>query len=331
MHLDLRHGHFKYVKVVVLVVFNRFEYFSRVLKSLESADGSHEYTVIAAVDGTQPSDDTSKVEGRENILNALYDLKKANVFSDVVVSASNSSLGVWKNKKRGVSLGFELSDFVIVLEDDITISPDGLRWFEWHVTSGLIFKHKELATASCWSSSFTLARGTSTESSDRLFSEELQLQDRWIRSSWVHPWGWAMWRRTWDEFGENWTGQDQNLARAIQARGFFETHPMLARCDNIGSVGVNKRGKFSGHVHARSLTSASKAISIPADYGLCPPVAVYGQTLQNMNPPELYNWLRGGIGDNLVVESVGQDEIKSRVSHVRQSSTAWSRINCEEY
>lgn len=74
---------------------------------------------------------------------------------------------------------------------------------------------------------------------------------------WAQPWGWATWRRTWDAVGADWSGQDIKLARAIQAQGWFETMPLVARCNNIGSVGAHKKGKGVGHIHQRSVTSAS--------------------------------------------------------------------------
>jgi len=171
---------FRYEKVVVLVAFDRFDYFQRALSALVSSDGSSLYTLIVAVDGLKANQPNEVVVGRERIINALDSVSKAGHFIDVMVDVSDLNLGVWINKKRGVSLGFKLSDFVIVLEDDITISQDGLRWFEWHVTSGLIFRHRELATASCWSASFTLSQGLDTKRSDTFFSQELQLQHRWL-------------------------------------------------------------------------------------------------------------------------------------------------------
>lgn len=321
---------FRYEKVVVLVAFDRFDYFQRALSALVSSDGSNLYTLIVAVDGLQANQPNEVVVGRERIINALDSVSKAGHFIDVMVDVSDLNLGVWKNKKRGVSLGFKLSDFVIVLEDDITISQDGLRWFEWHVTSGLIFRHRELATASCWSASFALSQGLDTKRSDTFFSQELQLQHRWLYSSWTHQWGWAIWRSTWDTFGENWTGQDVDLARAIQAHGLLETHPMLARCNNIGAFGVNKKGLFVKHVQARSLTSGSAGISLPSSYlGPCSPKAVSGQTLQNISPPILYKWLRGGMGAHFVDKNISLEQSRSRIASVRNVSTAWDPISCE--
>ena len=165
--------------------------------------------------------------------------------------------GVWANKKRGVAAGFAISDFVVVLEDDIVLAPDALRWFEWHVTSGLIFDRPEIALSTCWSGSFPHDPDAAVEGHDWLVAHHLGLLDKYTARSWATPWGWAAWRRTWDAVGANWTGRDVNIAKAVQARGWLETMPVVARCNNIGSFGAHKKGETVGHIHRRAITSAS--------------------------------------------------------------------------
>lgn len=105
-------------------------------------------------------------------------------FAAVHVNASAANLGLWANKKRAVAAAFELSDFVVVLEDDVTLERDGLRWFEWHVTSGLIFSQPNLALATCWSASFPYWPAA-VEGRDALAVRELGLLDKyWVRKGW---------------------------------------------------------------------------------------------------------------------------------------------------
>lgn len=105
-------------------------------------------------------------------------------FAAVHVNASAANLGLWANKKRAVAAAFDLSDFVVVLEDDVTLEQDGLRWFEWHVTSGLIFSHPNLALATCWSASFPYWPAA-VEGRDVLAVRELGLLDKyWVRKGW---------------------------------------------------------------------------------------------------------------------------------------------------
>ena len=178
-------------------------------------------------------------------------------FRQVLVNASATNLGLWPNKKRAVDGALALSDFAVILEDDIVVAPDALRWFEWHVTSGLIFRRPRLATATCWAAAFPADLGAAVEGPDLLAANTLGLLDKFYFNQWASPWGWATWRRTWDAVGANWTGQDLDLARRVVAQGWGESMPLVARCNNIGSVGVHKRGAGVGHIQARAITSSS--------------------------------------------------------------------------
>ena len=320
---------FRYEYVVVIVAFDRYEYFQLALRSLIGAEGSQCYTLVVALDGLPEGAREEVVAAHSKIYDLSISIKEKALFKQVVVDTSSTNLGVWKNKKRGVALAFEFSDFVIILEDDITISSDGLRWFEWHVESGLIFKHKDIATASCWSTSFAASQGSTTWDYDISMARELQLHSRWIKSSWAHQWGWATWRSTWDEFGEGWTGQDQNLARTIQAKGLYETHPLLARCNNIGSFGVNKRGQHEGHVHLRSITSGDMAVHKSMIYNrpLCWPVQLKDQTLHHLQPEEVYGWLRGGMGHHNATSSTSFATVRQRVQKVREAHQSWAQLS----
>ena len=177
-------------------------------------------------------------------------------FRDVLINASATNIGLWPNKKRAVDGALTLSDFAVILEDDIVLERDALRWFEWHVTSGFIFQRPEVAVATCWSASSPYDHDV-VESHDYMAFRDLGLLDKFVVQPWATPWGWATWKRTWDVVGTNWTGQDLVLAQLVAAQGWFETIPLVARCNNIGSVGFHKRSATSSHIQQRAVTSAS--------------------------------------------------------------------------
>jgi hypothetical protein len=252
---------FRYNKVVTIVAFDRFHYFRHVINQLLEAWGSEDYVVAIWIDGAPKKEASFSREGWEQIVAYSQQLqwlsRDASVgFRDVLVDVAPTNLGVWANKKRGVAGAMQLTDFAVVLEDDIVLSRDALRWFEWHVTSGLIFERPDIAIATCWSTSFPHSPGA-VEAHDLLLARQLGLLDKYWVDAWAQPWGWALWRRTWDELGMNssWNGQDFQLGQALKARGRFETMPLVARCNNIGSVGQNKKGELAGHVHQRAITS----------------------------------------------------------------------------
>lgn len=247
---------FRYEKVIVLVAFDRFSYFREVVRAIIGAEGSDDYTLIIAVD--RPINSTSN-NAWQHLVQFSQDLstlaKLQNIpIKDVIVSVSDTNLGVWKNKKRAVEMGFRVSDFVVVLEDDIVLETDALRWFEWHIDSGFAFQNPRIALATCWSNLFQYDNRP-VEPYDIFLVNEFGLLDKYYTRSWATPWGWAMWKRTWEVVGEAWSGQDINLGRMIQAQQWEETLPLVARCNNIGSFGAHKQGTTHGHIHKRSITS----------------------------------------------------------------------------
>ena len=260
---------FRFNKVVAIIAFDRFEYFRQVIDALRRAWGAREYVVTIWIDGA-PEADSSGFDRRgwQDIVAYSQQLqwlaRNASFgFQDVRVDVAPANLGVWANKKRGVAGAMSLSDFAVILEDDIVVERDALRWFEWHVTSGLIFERPDIALATCWSTSFPYHRGA-VEGHDLLMAQRLGMLDKYWLDHWFQPWGWALWRRTWDVLSRDWKpgtklSWDTAVGHAVKTRGWFETMPLVARCNNIGSMGAHKKGVTEGHVHRRAVTSGSFA------------------------------------------------------------------------
>ena len=253
---------FKYNKVVTIIAWNRYAYFRQVVTALRRAWGSSEYLLSIFIDGRvqREADDTWDEAGWWSVVQLSQQLQELAAvgqggFREVHVNVSKTRIGVWPNKLRAVAYAFTLSDYVVVLEDDILLNPDALRWFEWHVTSGLIFRRPEIGLSTCWSGAFPFDP-TNVEAHDITAVNSLGLLDKFMIQNWATPWGWAMWRRTWDKVGGNWTGQDSNLGQMIERLHWLETLPLVARCNNIGSFGANRHGATVGHVHERATTSA---------------------------------------------------------------------------
>ena len=254
---------FKYNKVVTIIAWDRYNYFRQVVTALRRAWGSGEYLLSIFIDGPskREANETWDEEGWKSVVQHSQQLKwMAGVglggFREVQVNVSETRIGVRPNKLRAVTYAFTLSDYVVVLEDDIIIDPDALRWFEWHVTSGLIFRRPEIGLSTCWSGAFPFDP-TNVEAHDITAVNSLGLLDKFMLNNWATPWGWAMWGRTWDKIGGNWTGQDWKLGEAVQGQGWFETVPIVSRCNNIGSFGATRHGSTSGDIHERATTSAS--------------------------------------------------------------------------
>jgi hypothetical protein len=253
---------FRYNKVISVIAFDRYEYFRQVMNRLAEVWGAREYSLIVTIDGAPTEPKKLKKfnrRGWENIITHTRQMQwlaeRGLGFKSVQLSLSETNIGVWPNKKRAVAGAFELGDFVVVLEDDILLERDALRWFEWHVESGYIFGRPEVAIATCWSDSFPF-EDRPVEALDIVAVASLGLLDKFFLRSWATPWGWASWRRTWDVVGANWTGRDLHLAESLKRQGWVETMPMVARCTNIGAKGAHKRGLTEGDIQHKALTSA---------------------------------------------------------------------------
>ncbi|KAI8100276.1 hypothetical protein M9435_006761 [Picochlorum sp. BPE23] len=251
-----------------MVAFDREKYFVESIESVLRAKGSEGYILLVAIDGQQSGAPNVGWERIVQYAEGLAELcsQKLLPMRDIKISVAHRNLGVWKNKKRAVAWGFEYTDFLIVLEDDITLDVDALRWFEFQSQAGMHPEHARWAVTTCWSNLFPAHEDLSVKCQDILAVKHLKLLDKYIERPWGTPWGWAIWQKTWHMFGEEWTGNDQHLGWLIRNHSMVETLPVVARCNNIGSEGVNKRGLFAGHIQRRSLTSGMFPTALQCHY-----------------------------------------------------------------
>lgn len=145
---------------------------------------------------------------------------------------------------------------------------------EWHYHSGIIFTDPRLAMATCFSYSFPAVHGGSKRKAITTFTDIVVVKDmKFLHSyrphDWHTPWGWATWRGAWNAIGgANWTGYATDLGPVLKSRGMYENLPTVARCNNIGSTGVNMRTD-SGVVHLRLITSndfSSRDLAVSSIY-----------------------------------------------------------------
>lgn len=322
---------FNHRRVITVVAFDRFHYFEQCVSALRRARGSDKYFIIINIDGAPVDLESYNADGRTKIVSYSRRLQMLaqqgsgySGFADVLVEESDVTLGVWANKKRAIANGFKLSDFVIIVEDDIVLAQDALLWFEWHVTSGFIFQRPEVAISTCFALMFPYHPNRLVESYDILAVHTLGLLSKHFVNQMHHPWGWAMWRHTWDVIADKWTGQDIDLMRLMIENGWFESQPMVARCNNIGAFGVQRRGPNDGTIHQRLVTSSdfhnidsclysemvrlNSSASIGADY------------------PYLFTLLRHGA--SLVEISVPLEEYHKRLLDWKSLQPKFWESNC---
>ena len=312
------HPREEFSRVAVFVAYDRYEYFSRAFDAFLAARGSERYDVLVFVDGEtgrKPGDAFDR-EGwlaiQKHAENAAFLASRGAIsVKSVSLDVASSNLRVWANKKRAVAAAMERAEFAIVLEDDIVVAPDAIEWFE--MAFGLA-RDPRIATAVCWSTSFPATTDPTLKAFDRLAVETLGMRDQYYENAHATPWGWSVWRSSWEKIGAGWTGQDSDLARIVRERGMVELMPQLARCDNVGAHGSTMRGGAGDPVHARALTSGdfpdAPTAFRPARSKRSPPDGV-------VDYEKIYSIVRHGIEDDTRSVGVGLDELETRLRVLR--------------
>ncbi len=177
---------------IVLFVYNRPEHTRACLESLERNELAAESEVYIFADGAKPGSEDSVAAVREVIARAWR-------FKRVTIEASEQNRGLAANVIAGVTSTLERYDRVIVLEDDLIVSPYFLRF----MNDALEVYKDEPKVGHIQACDFT---------------QDPALPDTFL-IKFTGSWGWATWRRAWQYFNPN--GQEL-LAR-------FEANKALSR------------------------------------------------------------------------------------------------------
>jgi hypothetical protein len=197
--------------VVTMTTYNRPSYLAQVITGLNSNADFGKYDLVASV---EPGCDTN--------LAVLAGAK----CRDKHIHVNHDVLGHNDNTYRALDLGFQLSNFVILIEDDIVPGPDALDYFQ-HCREA--YKGDP--------SVFTVA-GCSNRPPEDLGRE---CDHKIGKRPWFACWGWATWQSRWEEIKETWSedthdGWDGHIANVVRGDR-VEVYPLLSRVQNIGAVG----------------------------------------------------------------------------------------------
>ena len=217
---------------IVVVAYNRPEYFKRVLDSLSNCESIEMYDVYFFLE-----------PGNAEVLRLAwaFDASRRRI-----VKRNPQRLGAHKNKKRAMSFGFEVADFVIMIEDDTTLSPDALRFFQ--------FARDQYESDQ---NVFTVSA----------YADNCRQEDSTVPSIYHHtiarrrhytPWVWGTWKDRWiSDLKDQWDGWDVQMnfrtplyddmvsGRTSEGPDFsrfdaglrgdrVEVFPVLSRSNNIG-------------------------------------------------------------------------------------------------
>lgn len=192
-------------KVITMLAYKRLDYTKQVISALKQCKGFEEYTLLPVIDPGYPE-----------VLTAFESLPKCEIIVNEKRIGGNLSL------LQALQRGFDVSDFVIHLEDDTVPGIDSLKYFEW--INKTYKENKEIFTATAYSRDINIKP-------ENYFSVHKQ--------RFFTGWMWATWIDRFDEIKKSWNREgelDQAMAfKFLKKR--YEIVPYLARSHNIGEHG----------------------------------------------------------------------------------------------
>lgn len=175
---------------VLLFAYNRPGHLSRTLRSLAENHNSHESELIIYIDGPKPG---ATEETIKNILSVQQLAREQAWCKKLTVHISKKNLGLAESVIHGVSETLSMHDRVIVLEDDMILSPYFLEYMnegldKYQNNDNVISIHGYCLPIEYPESTFFL-RGADC-------------------------WGWATWKRGWQLFNPD----SRQLMKELRAR-----------------------------------------------------------------------------------------------------------------
>jgi hypothetical protein len=214
------------MKVITLCFWRRPQYAEHVLNSLKACAGIKDYHLVIHLDGPQM---TSMKKLCENIRMAPREIIQ-----------SKKNIGCNQSTRTVLERGFQHSDYVIHVEEDVILAPDALLYFEWARQFG---SDKNLFTIGAWRHRSGWLEG------DGPFPVDQKIQTKVVRSPFFHCWGWATWKDRWADMKAHWTTKDDltlswdtALTQHRHKTGRHELLPLVSRALNIGAEKGVHRG-----------------------------------------------------------------------------------------
>lgn len=222
-----------------MTAWRRPEYTKRVIDSLKNCIGFEEYTLLPTIEPGYPE----VIKLFERLPNC-----------DMVVN--DRLLGCATNTLKSLQRGFDISDFVIHIEDDTVPGIDSLKYFEWIYN---VYKDdKEVFTATAYNN-----------------IKQIDPQNYFTiyKRHWFTPWMWATWKDRFEEMKKRWhfTIWDVNINKIIR-KNRYEIRPNLPRSQNIGEyMGTHVNPNFwmrshYNHIWVNNISDTPNIPNIPNVY-----------------------------------------------------------------
>lgn len=172
----------------------------------------------------------------------MHHVLKRLTFASADVKQFDRNMGCNHSTRTVLQRGFEISDYVIHVEEDVVMAPDSLRFFEWarqFGNDGTLLNIAALRHPDGWLPD----RGA--------FPDGQEVEKKVKREGAFSCWGWSTWKDRWAEMDKNWsTDTDRRLSwdiRIEELRRKWESSqlmPFISRIINIGAEGGVHRGDY---------------------------------------------------------------------------------------
>ncbi len=223
-----------YKKVITISAYDRPEYLDRTLDALGNCYGVQDYNIQCIIDFSAHTiliDDVCK-----------NNKAKHNLKLDIAIHHNRVDCNI--NIYGCLDWGFQQTDYLIHIEDDIVLAKDALLYFE---QCGKAYeKDEDILTVSAYNNGELAYKQTHTDEFKPPLSAVYKQNN-------FAPWGWATWQNRWEEIKENWQfgfdarykdgemilppgcGWDVNMEKAILGDR-KRICPACPRCKNIGRL-----------------------------------------------------------------------------------------------
>lgn len=193
---------------IIVFTYNRLSHVKALIESLQQNELAKDSQLFIFSDGGKKPEDIRKVSEVRSFLHAIQG------FHSVEINESETNRGLANSVIHGVTQVLQQYDKVIVLEDDLILSPYYLRFM--NEALDVYEKDERVGTVN---------------------GHMLDLKGIKDETFFIHhidSWGWGTWRRSWDLFEANGSVllkqlEERNLCKAFDFDGAYPFVRMLKR------------------------------------------------------------------------------------------------------
>lgn len=194
---------------IAIFAYNRRDNLASMIASLAACEGFAQSAVTIFVDGPKNDAGLPKVQEVRAFVKALP-------YENISCVISEKNQGLRNAISSGVSSIIAESGHIIVLEDDLVLSPIALTYFNKALE---YYKNN----SEIWSISGYIYDCPSFRDSNKT-----------LTLPFTHPWGWATWARAWSHFELDGRPTDANLA-SLAFRSAFDMNGMYPFAEQLGN------------------------------------------------------------------------------------------------